>query len=353
MTSLEVQRPDLESRLLARARSGPPLLLAGPPGSGKTSLLLRTAARLEAAGAVPVYLDLLGAASSPDRFVAALMGALPAAAFGRLLPRATEVRRIADAGRTHAAEAVEGALSLLAALDDGGRVVLLLDEITEIRSLAYFAGLRQVDRVLGRALARRPRGTLLATSFPTLAGRFWDFERLAAGPLALAELQPALTAAGCGWDAAALLRASAGWVRYAQILVASARAGESLEAVWSREMLLGGRLEAACRATYESLLLRSRGYGMSKAALAAVAQEEGLNLKALVDRLGRTPGAVRDYLHWLIAVDALFMTRKRYFYVDGVLRHWVRLHTRGTPPSASQVEAAARLALAEDAAHVA
>jgi hypothetical protein len=36
-----------------------------------------------------------------------------------------------------------------------------------------------------------------------------------------------------------------------------------------------GRLEQACRHTYEVLLLRSRGYGMSKAVLAAVAAEEG------------------------------------------------------------------------------
>ena len=82
-------------------------------------------------------------------------------------------------------------------------------------------------------------------------------------------------------------------------------------------MAEGGRLEAACRHTYETLLLRSRGYGMSKAVLEAVAQEEGLNLTALVGRLGRTPGAIRDYLLWLLGVDALRMVRKRYFYVDG------------------------------------
>jgi hypothetical protein len=107
-------------------------------------------------------------------------------------------------------------------------------------------------------------------------------------------------------------------------------------------MAEGGRLESACRHTYESLLLRSRGYGMSKAVLAAVAHEEGLNLTALVARLGRTPGAVRDYLGWLVGVDALRTVKKRYLYVDGMVRWWVRLHGRGTPASDAEIRAAAQ-----------
>jgi hypothetical protein len=81
---------------------------------------------------------------------------------------------------------------------------------------------------------------------------------------------------------------------------------------------------------------------MSKAVLAAVAHEEGLNLTALVGRLGRTPGAVRDYLGWLLGVDALRMAKKRYAYVDGMVRWWVRLHGRGTPASEAEVRAAAQ-----------
>src|SRR6187399_802786 len=99
-------------------------------------------------------------------------------------------------------------------------------------------------------------------------------------------------------------------------------------------MAEGGRLETACRHTYESLLLRSRGYGMSKAVLTA-----------LVARLGRTPGAIRDYLGWLLGVDALRMTKKRYAYVDGMVRQWVRLHGRGTPASPAELRAAAQEAV--------
>jgi len=111
-------------------------------------------------------------------------------------------------------------------------------------------------------------------------------------------------------------------------------------------MAKGGRLEMMGHHTYEMLLLRSRGYGISKAALEAVARDEGLNLKALVARIGRTPGATRDYLQWLVGVDALRMDGKRYFYVDGMVRQWVRLHASGLPASAADLRRAAECLLA-------
>jgi hypothetical protein len=74
-----------------------------------------------------------------------------------------------------------------------------------------------------------------------------------------------------------------------------------------------------------------------------------LNLSALVVRLGRTPGATRDYLQWLVGVDALRVVRKRYSYVDGLLRIWVRLHARGWPPTQVEIAAAARAAVLGDA----
>lgn len=343
MTPVEVPRPDLARALLERTRTGPPLLLTGPPGAGKTTLLRRLGEALAAEGWAPVYLDLMGAVSSPDRFVTAALDALPAALFGHHLPRAAELRRLAASGRAHEAEAVRGLLDLWSQLDQAGDrpVALLLDEATEIRSLAYFSELREAARLLGTALLARRRGTLLATSFPTLARGLWAFDSLPARPLAAEDLAPSLAAANLRADAAALIRASAGWPRYLRILLAGLTAGEDLPAVWAREMALGGRLETACRATYESLLLRSRGYGISKALLGVVAGQEGANLKALVARLGRTPGATRDYLQWLLGVDALRVERKRYFYVDGVLRRWVVLHTRGNPPDESELRAAA------------
>jgi hypothetical protein len=226
-------------------------------------------------------------------------------------------------------------------------VALLLDEPTEIRSLAYFAGLREVGAALGQALRRRPRGTILASSYPTHARAVWpDFESVEIPPLTAAELEWALAPLGLGARAGLVLRGSFGWPRYARVLADRLARGDDLETAWAEEMAPGGRLEAAAAHTYEALLLRSRGYGMSKAVLAAVAEDEGTNLTALVGRLGRSPGAIRDYLGWLLDVDALRADKKRYYYVDGLVREWVRLHARGQPATASELRAAARSVLA-------
>jgi hypothetical protein len=303
---MNVPRPDLEAALLARAKDGPPLLLTGPPGAGKTRLLLSLADALSRDGWVAVYLDLMGAASSPERLVLAALDALPAEAFGDRLAEATQIRRLAGSGRAHGAAAVQALLSLWSGLADGGGrpVALLLDEATEVRSLAYFSGLREVHQPFAAALRQRPRGTVLATSFPTAARKLWpSLETIAARPLTVTDLSPL-----AGSEAAeAVVRGSFGWPRYARVLLGRLSRGDDPAAAWAEEMAADGRIEAACRHTYESLLLRSRGYGMSKAVLAVVAREEGLNLTALVARLGRTPGAVRDYLGWLLGVDALRM----------------------------------------------
>jgi DNA polymerase III delta prime subunit len=345
MSPPEVPRPDLEEALGRRARSGPPLLLAGPPGAGKTTLLLRLREVLAAEGWLPVYLDLMGAASSPDRFVLAALEVLPAEPLAARLPEATRIRMLAGAGRGRSGEAVRSLFALWSSLNDaaGKPVALLVDEATEIRSLAYFPELREVAKAFGQALAARRRGTVLATSFPTLARGFWPgLEVLEARPLTAADL---VSAVGLDHGSATeLVRLTFGWPRYVRALLERSHPSGRLEA-WVEEMAPGGRLESACRHTHESLLLRSRGYGISKAALQAVAREEGLNLTALVARLGRTPGATRDYLQWLVGVDALRMVKKRYSYVDGLLRVWVRLYARGAPPTAAEIEDAGRALL--------
>ena len=344
----EIPRPGLLDRVLGRVPQPGPVLLFGPPGAGKTTLLLETARALSGRGWSCIYLDLMGAASSPERFAVAALDALPAESFGALLGRATQIRRLAEPGGDGAAS-VQALLSLWATLADaGGRpVALLLDEPTEIRSLAYFAGLREAASALGEALRRRPRGTLLATSYPTQARALWPaLEAMEVPPLAASELEAALSPLGFGARTAGLLRASFGWPRYARVLVERLAQGDDLETAWAQEMAPGGRLESAARHTYEALLLRSRGYGMSKAVLAAVADEEGMNLTALVARLGRSPGAIRDYLGWLLDVDVLRSLKKRYYYVDGMVCAWVRLHGRGRPATAAELAAAARAAIA-------
>ena len=328
-----------------QARSSPPILVTGPAGAGKTTVLIETADALRAAGWEPVYLDLMGAASSPERFVRVAVQSLPPAARD---DRASDVGRIlghAAGGKQHAADGVRALFDLWSGLDEaGGRpVALLLDEATEIRSLAYFAGLRDVDAPFIAALDARPRGTILATSMPTAARRLWPrLSTLPLEPIGARALAPALAAAGMGADTGRLAQAGFGLPCYLDVLIDAVRGGGDVERAWASAMARGGRLERLCRHTYETLLLRSRGYGMSKAVLGAVAEEEGLNLTALVGRLGRSPGAIRDYLGWLLGVDALRMVGKRYYYVDGLVRWWVRLHGGGVIPTDAQLDAAAR-----------
>lgn len=342
MSPFEVPRTDLVESLAAKAR-GPVVLLAGPPGVGKSWLLRALGQRLSAEGALPILIDLFGAASSPERFVTSALAALPAGPLASALPTATRLRVLADGGRSRGAEAIRALFEFLASLDEAGgrRIVLLLDEATEIRSLAYFKGLRDVHEPFREMLERRRAGTILATSFPTQARKLWPSLPARFLPLLTTdELAAGLPHAVRG-QAGPFLHLTAGFPRYAHILFPSVATGEPAELAFASAMRPGGPLELACRQTFEMLLLRSRGYGMAKAVLATVAREEGLNLTPLVARLGRTPGATRDYLQWLVDVDALRREGKRYFFVDPILRAWVRLHAAGTLPTAASLHAMA------------
>ena len=106
MSLPELPRPGFEDRLRTAALSGPTFVLGGPAGAGKTTLLLRLARTLEREGWACVYLDLMAAASSPDRFVLAALDALPAEHFGDRLREATEIRRLVASGRPQHAQAV-------------------------------------------------------------------------------------------------------------------------------------------------------------------------------------------------------------------------------------------------------
>ena len=98
-----------------------------------------------------------------------------------------------------------------------------------------------------------------------------------------------------------------------------------------------GALSRWCRFCYELRLHRARGYGALKAILDILAEEEPLTLTEISQRLHRTPGSTKDYLSWLEDVDLVVSRQKRYSFTDPLLRLWVRLHCRPTPPTDDEV----------------
>jgi len=98
-----------------------------------------------------------------------------------------------------------------------------------------------------------------------------------------------------------------------------------------------GVLDRWCRFCYELRLHRARGYGALKAILDILAEQEPLTLTEISQRLHRTPGSTKDYLSWLEDVDLVTARQKKYSFTDPVLRLWVRLHCRPTPPSQEEV----------------
>jgi ATP/maltotriose-dependent transcriptional regulator MalT len=142
-----------------RSLAGPPLLLAGPPGSGKTTLLHAVVDTLKTEGWQPVYLDLLAAATSPERFVQSALGALPEGLDGRAAARAREADQLSRSGRREGGRAVLSLLSAWAALDtvDGRPIALVLDgppRSARWRTSRACAG----GCAVRRGLVPRPRG---------------------------------------------------------------------------------------------------------------------------------------------------------------------------------------------------
>lgn len=336
-------RPAIAEHIARQALDGPPLLLSGPPGAGKTTLLREIADVLRRSGAAAWSLDLFTAAATPLHLARSATDAARAAGLGdtALAPIDRALRR----GREGEADAVRALLDAFANLReaDGRPLVLLLDEPTEVRSLSFFESLRGVADAFADAITRRGTRAVLSTSFPTAAGRMFG----AAVPFDLPTLSAEdvrSEAAVRGVQAEAAIALSAGRPATLRALLDAVEPGDSLETAWIEAMAAGEVLERLLRASYETLLLRSRSYAMAKTVLWEVARDEGCNLTALFRRLERSPGAVKDYLTAVLDVDVLRMDGKRYYFVDPLLRTWVLLYGGGgVPTSADRALQAVRL----------
>jgi hypothetical protein len=313
-------------------------------GSGRTTLL-RALQRQRGARACQ-YVDVEHSATTPERFYRGLVSTSPF--------------RVNDAHAIRTPrDAFDAIVSYftLARTESGRPATFLLDGVLEFRTFESFPGLRGVVAGLLATLARSENGFVLASRYTARAERLLAepglFLRVHLPPLSQAEVRESLAAGNGhapGADRAAALDDEARMVQalsdgrpayvhdFREQMAALARDGggdpiSALTALLSPD----GRLAERCGHCYELRLHRARGYGALKAILDILAQESGLTLTEIAQRLHRTPGSTKDYLSWLEDVDLVSMTRKRYAFTDPVLRLWVRLHCRPVPPQEEEV----------------
>jgi hypothetical protein len=354
------ERPALERRVLEAldvngTGTGPaggriPVVLGGC-GTGRTSLLLRLRDLLGRNAAQ--YVDVERIATTPERFLSSLRESSP------FPSQASAVVSGNDHGPR---ESFTAALSLLgqARGTTGGPVTFLLDEFLELRTFESFPGLRSVLRDLIAALGASQNRFVLTTRYTARAHRLLRdapsrFDILPVSPLTAAEVRTTLPADGrpstlkvdeedhARDDLGRLVHAlSDGRPSYARMIAEAATAlgpRGAADPVSALCALLapGAPLAAACRYCYELRLHRARGYGALKAILEVLAEQEPLTLTEIALRLRRTPGSTKDYLSWLEDVDLITSRQKRYSFADPLLRVWVRLHCRPSPPSDEEI----------------
>ena len=240
--------------------------------------------------------------------------------------------------------------------DDGTNVTFLLDEALDIRIFESFPGLRGALREFWRTLCESPNRFVLTTRFVARSLRLFRdaperFEFVSIPPLTLAEATITLADFDLGNTNEARLELSralhaltAGRPLYLQLLAHGTAALGRADPVsaLAAQLAPGAPLSMACRFSYELRLHRARGHGALKGILRILSMEEPLTLTEIARRLGRTPGSTKDYLSWLEDVDLIEVRQKHYRFADPMLRLWVDLHGRATPPDDDDLSRGAR-----------
>jgi hypothetical protein len=338
-------QPGFERRLSAALDAAPsriPVVLGGC-GSGRTWLLQRV--RERAGRSVVQYIDVERCATTPERFLQAVTASSPFPWHG------------SPAAPASAREAFDALLAFFdAARGPGGEpCTFLLDEVLELRTFESFPGLRHVLRDLVTALSASPNRFVLTTRYVARAHRLLRdatsrFEVMHVPALSASDVVDMLAPAFNGYEqmatddrdylARAVLSLTDGRAVYVRALGhAMAQLGGAADPISALTALMcgDGALKHWCQFCYELRLHRARGYGALKAILDILADEEPLTLTEISQRLRRTPGSTKDYLSWLEDVDLVTSRQKRYSFTDPVLRLWVRLHCRATPPGDEEV----------------
>jgi hypothetical protein len=318
-------------------------VIPGGCGSGRTSLLQRMRDRM---GRAAQYIDVERSATTPERFFHAVVSASPFRWEGAAGVPAT-AREAFDALLRYFEEA---------RTDTGEPATFLLDEVLELRTFESFPGLRHLLRDLLAALGSSPNRFVLTTRYVSRAhrllrdagGRFEVMHLPALSPTEVTDLlapafdgyeqMPSDDRDYLGRSVQALTDGRAVYVRAMGEVMSERGATADPVATLTTALMPGGALDGWCQFCYELRLHRARGYGALKAILDILAGEEPLTLTEISQRLHRTPGSTKDYLSWLEDVDLVGSRQKRYSFADPLLRLWVRLRCRPTPPGADEVE---------------
>jgi hypothetical protein len=331
-------RATVTRRLLAALDASPsriPVLLGGC-GSGRTTVLRQLHERIGRTSAQ--FIDVERTATTPERFHQAVGIASP---FPGLEAPAPGARAAFDATLAFFGHA---------RTPNGEPATFLLDEFLELRTFESFPGLRRVLHDALDGLTASPNRFVLSSRYVAralrlLRDRSSRFEVIHVPPLSAEDTFDILgpgQAPGDAHDADFTARTvqalGDGRPAYIKALADELDAmrehggGDAISALVS-QLAAGGRLSMLCEFCYELRLHRARGYGALKAILEILADEEGLTLTEISQRLQRTPGSTKDYLSWLEDVDLVSSRQKRYSFTDPLLRVWVRLHCRATVPS--------------------
>jgi hypothetical protein len=318
-------------------------VVPGGCGTGRTWLLQRLRDRAGRGSAQ--YIDVERSATTPERFLQSVLASSPFPWQGG--ERAPVTAREAFDTLCGYFHSVRPA--------GGGTCTFLLDEVLELRTFESFPGLRHVLRDLIESLSTSPNRFVLTTRYVARAHRLLRdasprFEVMHLPPLSTSDVTDLLAPAFNGYEQTptddrdylsravrALTDGRAAYVR--EIGESMRQMGRGADPITALTALLsvGGALDRWCRFSYELRLHRARGYGALKAILDILADEEPLTLTQISLHLHRTPGSTKDYLSWLEDVDLVGSHQKRYSFTDPLLRLWVHLHCRPTPPTDEEV----------------
>jgi hypothetical protein len=320
-------------------------VVIGAGGSGRTRALLAVREQLGPSSAQ--YVDLERAATTPERFLRALIAHSPFATPDGELPPPPATPRAA----------FDECLKFLAGARtrSGQPATFLLDEVLELRTFESFPGLRTVIADFVRTIESSGNRFVLSTRFANRAKRLLAngasrlqarvVEHLtpeAVRSLLVEDYRGVTTGADAGDLAVTVHALTEGRAVYVHAVLNALKAMSAEGAcdpisALAAVLMPGTRLDAECRFAYEWRLHRARGYGALKGILAFLAEQQPLTLTEVARRMQRTPGSTKDYLTWLEDVDLVRCDRKRYSFGDPLLRVWVRLNGDPTPSGEEDV----------------